>query len=638
MAVKNAVAKDWSSWLPSFDGVTYSNFPAGDKPSGYATLKLLATDISCISLSGGESNLGSYLTIFGYGFGLQKNLSLTSGARIYLRDPLGDNAWHEVANYRSLLSSKNFAVNQVQQITCQVGSLGGSQTAGRALDIKVTVNSVDSNVLTGQCTYQPGGRFWFLNNVTGSDTTGKPDDITKPFRYPQASVGGGNSYTGIWATTTNQGDAGLRAGDTFVYRGTGTPWSDQTGFDNRQIRFRSHTGSAPSSAVGHGYIHFTRYPGPILGNAPETVVYNDPAGGGGFLCGVNSAYAQLYGMYVSISGITMTCNATSRSDSGMINFQNDADHWRVYDCEMGPWPSTLAAPNNAKSAGAAGNGDSIHVRFCNIHDISCDHAANENHGIYADGSSNGAGYNSTAINWDISYNWIKNITGGSGIQLFNQAASGAGVAFVGMSIHHNVIDTTAKYGINFADYCKQVDAYNNIVVGTAAAAFRFNTAISSAVINVTHNIAYNNNTSGQGPAQGAINNDGNFDATAVVNVQHNIIALQGGRGVTRSSNDFYTNNGTGSAIALQQNLYWDADGTVTAPAGDSSAVSGDPKWTSSSTGDYTVLAGSPVLAACTLAEKLAVAVDFFGVARPVTGTGAPGATKNDIGPTQGVGT
>lgn len=43
MPIKNAVAKDWSSILPSFDGIRYSQFPSGDKPGGVSLGNVAST-------------------------------------------------------------------------------------------------------------------------------------------------------------------------------------------------------------------------------------------------------------------------------------------------------------------------------------------------------------------------------------------------------------------------------------------------------------------------------------------------------------------------------------------------------------------------------------------------------------------
>ena len=636
MTAKNVVAKDWSSWGINFDNTRDSRYPAGNKPTGYQTTPtLLDTDIVSGSMTGGEGNKGAYLRLYGYALGRQSNLGATSGACVFMRDPLGDNAWHEVDNYRALVLSKVYPTHQVQELICQIGALGGAQTNGRALDVKITVNGVDTNVLVGQFTLQPGN-FYFVDNVNGSESTGAVNDIAHPFRYWQFAVGGLNNFTGIWAP------GNLQAGDTIVGRAhAGSPWVDNTGFDTRCIRFRSHTGTLPNGTAGNGYIHFTAYPGPILGNAPEAVTFNDPPGGGGFIQGVNTAYglpnAPAYGQYVSVSGIVMTMDAASRGDSGGVNLQTSATAWRVYGCEIGPWPSNLVTPDNAKSGCVAGNGVGVKVKFNYLHDVYCDinnpsTSANENHILYFDGS------NLCARNCEIAYNWCKNALGGSLCQFYNADASDTQT---GNKVHHNVFDTSRKYGGNNADDTTSCDWWNNIFLHTASTGMRFGSENINQVIRVTHNLFVDCVTSGAGPAQGTINTDATVGAGSSIQVNHNIIVLSSGRAAAspaRTSNDFYTANATDTGVTFSQNLYYDPDALKTPPAADAAAITGNPLFVNAAAGNYSLGAGSPGLAACTTAEIFAILDDLYGVGRPVPGTGAPGGTKNDIGPTQGVGT
>ena len=638
--------------LASADGNAYTLYPAGDKPTAFQTLPvLLDTDKLSTSMVNNYNGLGGFIRFYGYSFGRPDHMGLSSGVRAFCRNPLGDNQWHEVANYRYLTQSKVFATHQIQELCVQVGNFGGAIVDGAACDWKLVVNGVDSNILVGQFTPNPG-RFWYIDNVIGSDATGKPDDMSKPHRYVQHWTGTSSSFYSLWNTTTDSGDAGLRAGDTIIPRETGTPWSDQVGFDNRFCRFRSHTGSAPTGVVGHGYIAFDAYPGPIGGQAPETVYYNDPPGGGGCIQGVNSAYAGTYGQYWSVSNWVMTCNETSRGDAGMVNFQYGANNTRVYGCEMGPWPSTLVSPSNAKAGGVAGDGTNIKVKFCYIHDIECDKnnpstSANENHLIYFDGGNNGSGYNQCAQQVEVSYNRLENApelqTGGSAIQFYNSAASGTNAKFLGIKVHHNYINGCRKYGINFADSFWEGTAWDNVVLNTGLNGFRTNSAGGSgAFFRCLHNLFYNCYT-GSGAAQGIVNNDNALDPATVYPIQHNILVLAANRGVPRADNDFMTDNAysvSNGQMAPLNNLYYDPDALKSPPSSDTSPVVGNPLFASSTPvlpEDFVVQAGSPVLNAVTQAELIAIANDFFGMPRPQTGTGTPIGTKNDIGPFQGVG-
>jgi len=613
MAVKNTVAKTWVL-LPSFDGYLYSAYPNGDKPSGYvSTPTLIDTDIIAGPLSGGENNKGCYMSLFGYNLGLRSNLGTATGARVYFRDPAGANTWVEVDNYRVLQTSRTYSKNQVVQIIVQLGALGGKTGL---LDIKITVNGVDTNILTGQFTVQPG-RIAFVS-TTGNDATGVFDDITKPFRYIQNYSGGSPVAGSLWATTTTMGETGIRPGDTIVIRG-GT-WSDQVGYDTRWARFRDKGGTAPNGTLGQGYITFTRYPGPVLGHAPEDVSYVDPTGGRGGIQGCPTAYGAPNannGQYVVVSGLRFQLSATSVSDSGGVNFQTSANYWRVFDCEIGPWPTTTIG----LLGGIGGNGNPLRIRFNYVHDIGGP-AGLTNHGIYLDGS------NLTAKNADIAYNWIKNITGGSAIQFFNQSAADY---FTGLTVHNNYVDGCAKYGINLNAYLQSADVYNNIVKGAGINSVNIDGNHTPA-INIVHNTFIQSLTSGAYTRMIA-NSGGAITTGTGIKIQHNVLYIASGADSTLN----YTNLGAGdTTVTMTENRYYDANGLqITVPTKDATGIYGNPTFTSVSTDNYTRTAN---LGDCAAAEVFAVATDFFGWPRPVTGTGAPGATKNDIGAAQDSGT
>lgn len=697
MAVKNAAAKNWSI-AASFDGYFYSAYPAGDKPAGYQTTPtLLAIDNAAGPTSGGENNKGDYVSLFGYAFGTRAALGTAAGARVYFRDPAGANTWVEVDNYRSLLASKVYATHQIQRITVQIGALGGKTGL---LDVKVTVNGVDTNILVGAFTVQPG-RFFFADNVTGDDATGVVDDITKPFRYVQKATAGALPYTGIWAS--------IRPGDKIIVR-AGT-WSDQVGMESRWLRFFEETGIAPRGnqgtgyvsisgtanngsglirltvssttnfttgqsanvfavrgtteanglwtitvvdathidlqgstytnafSAGHGtitnysgYIGIRAYPGPVLGNAPEVVKFVPAADQNGPIHGCSTQQAALKcGKYFQISGLWITnsaVGAAAPSDSGLVNVQNGADYWDVMDNELGPY-TVGGSVANSKTGGVVGAGTYMRWMFNYIHDIGGT-AALENHGCYL-GGANGNGYAQAASNCQVKYNRIVTITGGNGIQQYWSGSE----TFTGNTVSHNWIETTGKYGLNIADASVSGDWHTNVVMGTTRSAIRMNTNSASLAINITHNTCYNWGTGAAGAPDGGFRNDWTV-TSGLVNLQHNLFVLASGHDAALI---YYSNNGTDTNITVGQNQYFDVGGTyTTVPAKDATGAYGNPLFTSIANKNFTVTAGSPVLGACTAAETLAVATDFYGIARPVTGTGAPGATKNDIGAMQGIGT
>jgi len=122
MAVKNATTKVWAL-TPSFDGLKYSAWPAGDKPTGYVAMaKLAGTNRIGVTLVNNYNGNGSFFAVLGYGLGTKANMGTAAGARVYCRDPLGDNTWYEVAAYLSLGKSRTWQWNQLLRLEVQIGA------------------------------------------------------------------------------------------------------------------------------------------------------------------------------------------------------------------------------------------------------------------------------------------------------------------------------------------------------------------------------------------------------------------------------------------------------------------------------------------------------------------------------------
>jgi hypothetical protein len=614
---------------PSFDGWIYSAYLAGNMPSGYLTAPtILGIDMVAGKTSGGEGNCGDYLTIFGYAFGGQLQMGKPSGVRVFFRDPLGDNVWYEVANYRWLMKSQAYDANQTVALCVQLGALGGAAN-GRALDMKLTVNGTDSffqkpdgtiqTFMPACFTVQPG-RILFISH-SGDDNTCLFNRIDRPARYWQRCTPNSSLFLGPWANTTPMGEPGVRAGDTLVIMGDGT-WTDHVGFDNRLLRYRSHTGTAPNGAMGNGFIHVVGYPGPANGHRPDDVHYVDPPGGGGGIHGVNTAYLNQYGMYWSVSNIHIECNATTVADGGPINFQTGAHNARVHNCVLGPWPSTI----NPKCGGVSGQGYDCVVRFNKIQKIDGDRVQQLNHGVYL-GDAAGV----CSKRWDVSYNDIVDIYAGSGVQFNNNAASDT---FDGNKVHHNRIKNVAKYCLNLANSITSADCYSNLLIDPGLNCIRFDSLNAVTIINVCFNTCYQ--TRASGAYQQVIGNTGGGLTTGTINVTHNTVTMASGHVSTLG----FTNiSSTDTAVNLDENLWYDHGAVNTnLPAKDLHGIYGDPKFTDPANDNFTCQSGGAGLAKASRANALAMWVDYFGVARPFTGTGTPSTVKNDLGATQGVGT
>ena len=550
------------------------------------------TDALSGPITGGENNLGGYLSIFGSNFGSASGLGTTT--KVYIGGV-------EVANYRFLGTAKVGPKLGLQQITVQVGNLG--LPLGTAEPVKVVVGSAASNTNN---TFTPNpGRVLFVS-LTGNDTTAVANDITHPWRTLQTPSDGG--IAGI-----------IKAGDHVVIRGGA--WSD-IGFDSSWFRFRypNQEGSKPTGAAGTGWIHFTAYPGPIKGNAIETVHYTTPANMRGGFQGANSAYFGTTGDYVGISNLQMDVNANATSDAAPVNVQYSAGPWRVVNNELGPWPAAI----HSLAAGVSGHGNGTTVLGNLIHDIACT-GANENHGIYAD---------SGALNWEIGYNWIHDITGGNLIQFFDNVGLAGNsyvgfpagwTGFTGMKIHHNWLENGGKYGLNMADGIQSGQIWNNVIIGATYSGLRINTISQNMDLTVAFNTFYDNDRLASGSGNGQVLNTwGNYNPTGTIKIYDNIFAA-GPHTVASSS--FYDNTGSADNYLLfARNLYWDNGfgWDQTTVARDTLALFGNPMFAAPTTGNLALTAGSPAVDTGTQATTISVIQDFAGLARP---SGA----ANDLG-------
>lgn len=124
------------------------------------------TDIVAGPNVNGENNKGAYLSVFGRNFG-----SDISKVKVYVGSG-------EVARYIYLGAS--LGRPDIQQISVQ---LGPAVTSGA---VRVVVNGVASN--TDVTFTVRAGDFFFVSR-TGSDSTGVPNDITRPYRTANYVMG-----------------------------------------------------------------------------------------------------------------------------------------------------------------------------------------------------------------------------------------------------------------------------------------------------------------------------------------------------------------------------------------------------------------------------------------------------------------
>jgi hypothetical protein len=564
---------------------------------------ILYTDTVTGPTTGGEKDKGGYLSIFGKNFGTDPN-ELGRSIRVFIGGV-------EVANYRFLGNSKVYKKLGIQQITVQVGALAGAQV-GIALPIDVRVSGVDSN--TDQTFTPSGGRVLFLS-LSGNDDTAVANDINHPWRHLQNN----SNHKGVYYSVKAGDQIVMRAGD----------WSDATGFSaSGPTWMRFGRNADARSGTAKAWIHLTAYPKPAGKNKIEPVHYTTPPGASGGIQGCESAVAGTTGNFIAISNLQMDVSGGAQRDAAPINFQYSFGPWRIVNNELGPWPAGSSATLN--SAGVAGYGDGMQVLGNYIHDIEAT-SEQQNHGLYAA---------TTAQNWNVAYNWIQNTVGGSLIQ-FNDNLGGAGTmvlpdgsvwqGFVGIRVHHNWLENSAKYAVNFNDQNSvkkgtyEAQIYDNVIVGSGWQPLRINSTAPVQKLWFAYNTLFDDMRNHQKPGAGYVGLEA-FSDKASNKYFNNIFAFGPN---TSPSTQWLSNSGAlpgGPANNdMKNNLYSQQDLNPLDPItyGDTAAVIGGAKFTDAPHEDFTTGKNSPARNAANqaLPSGFVVGNDFTTlVTRPPTGS------------------
>lgn len=570
--------------------VTVTIAPTG---TSVTTPVIAFVDVETIPTSGGENNLGGYFRIAGWNLGTQAELGTLT--KVYVGGV-------EVANYRYLLPSVTYAKSGMQELCVQIGAIGG---AANGTPLPVTVVRSGTATSNNNVTITPcQGRIFFVS-LTGNDATAVIGDITKPYRFIQTSAPAPNYVVNGGVSLV------MQPGDHVIIRGG--HWTD-TAFESAWFRYRL----ASNQATSLRWHHFTAYPGPVLGNAPEDVYYSTPAGAKGGFHGPGSSYAGTTGDYVSISCLRMDVDANASSDAAPVNMQYAFGPWKVTLCKLGPWPAAI----NSKAAGVAGHGQGSKIYGNRIFGMGCTGAL-ENHGIYLD---------SGAKDIDAAWNWIHDITGGNLFQ-FNDNVGLAGnnyvgfpsgwLGFTGCTVRHNWFENCAKYGLNLAPGVISANLYDNVVIGAAYAGLRTDISYpgGTVAINVAHNTFYNNDQLASGSGNGQFLNSsgsGTFPGGSAMTVQQNIFCA-GPKTLAASAP--YTNAGSSAPWQLLKQNVWYGPSQTTPWTGttvtnvDSTGIVGDPKFTNAASGDFTLASGSAALDAATTALPAGITInkDFTSV-------------------------
>jgi hypothetical protein len=540
----------------------------------------------------GEGDLGCYLSVYGLNFGDPSGMGTTT--KVFVGGV-------EVANYRYMGTTRVAAkFPWLQKIRVQLGALGNAP-AGVALAVDVRVNGVSSSYSTlyPTPTFTPcAGKVHFAS-LSGDDNAAVPGDFAHPWRHLQISVNG--VITGGMSPSFAKGDhCVIMGGD----------WSDANGQDTNWFRFRY-----PNIQEGDPahYFHFTSYPGAIGANAIDDVHYTTPDGKSGGIAGSEGAQGGTVGDYVSVSDIRFDVSAGANSDAAPVNSQYSWYGWRCIDNEMGPWPSNL----HSKGAGFEGHAQNSEIHANHIHDLNCV-GAQETHGIYAD---------SGAAAWNVSLNYVHDITGGNGVQFFDNNIDQAQPGWRGfedMRVHHNWVENLRKYGLNFANSCTSGRVWNNVIIGAALSGIRFEISYPLAPYDwlIEFNTFYNNDTVGTGVLAQVFsdNANGTGSQTGLIKISDNIFcagpdtvadspySLQGSAFFQFNRNDWYSPG------------HWTAGNTTK----DGNALRVDPLFTNAAAGDFTLQAGSPMIDAA-LSPLFDPVNDFAFTTRPQNGVSDVGA-------------
>jgi hypothetical protein len=535
---------------------------------------VLYTDLVSGPNTGGENDQGVYLSVFGTGFGSPAGLGAATRLLI-------DHV--EVASYRFLGPSKGRP--EIQQLTVQIGALG-HPTPGTALPIEVVVDGVASNADLSFIVNP--GRILFVDNVHGDDASAVIGDIRHPYRHVQTA----DLAAAAWGQ--------VRAGDVMVMRGTGTAWTD-LGYENYFLRFRDRSGSAPTGAAGSGAIALMGYPGEdVFIDAPA-----NPGTSGGAISAINGLTYPGMGQWVTISDLRIA----SGRDDGVLNTEILGSHWRIVNNDL----SAASAADTAKAAGITGNGFAETWLGNHIHDVACGPAGTsplQNHGIYIDGDGS----------YEIAYNLIERITGGSGVQTYVNGGNGSNETN-NLRLHHNRIHHTAKHGINLADNTRSgIVVWDNVVYDIALAGLRFNSTLLDGA-EIFSNTFYRTNTAGNAN-YGSVTNDSAFaNAPHAFAIRGNIFQPAAG-----TPYDSGARPGVTASDGIIANNLWfggvDRSAALSPAVIDSHALLADPLFASTTAGleDLRLRAGSPAIDAMTSADAAAIAAivgdDHDALARP----------------------
>lgn len=485
--------------------------------------QLLYTDIVSGPNQGGEDDHGAYLTLYGRHFGAARGSS---------RVLIGGT---EVSAYRSWSDTR---------IAVQPGRRVGSG------QVQIVVDGVASGG-DAHFTVRPGKIFFVA--LDGSDETGRPGDIGRPFRNAQRVF---NS-------------AAFGPGDFLVLRGG--RWTDLGDYDSRFLNIGKSGAPGAPLAV-------TAYPG-------EQVVISPARGQTAF---------RLYRYQAQISHIVISnFDIRLEGDGGCILLGAGSEDLRVVGNE--------GQGQKGRGGGGGcitGSGSRMKILGNRIHDNGGDKLF---HAIYIDNDFNVGVCDDVEIAYNHIYNQRDPAGSGRGIQIYWEGSYR--IAFTNFHIHHNVIHDIDRDGITLGNQSGAgFDVHDNVIYRTGlvwGAGIRF----SGRDLEVR---VYNNTVFDVARSRdvGAVWFE-RFKRAVFVN---NIVQ-------TRSPAHYLTvDRGIDSSAVLVTNNLWFGVGSP--PALDRRPVNHDAAFADPMRGDFRILPGSPAIGSGVSLPGVGPHSDMAGVMRP----------------------
>ncbi len=528
--------------------------PAGEAP------RLFFTDITSGPNSGGEMNLGAFLTLFGEGFGATRGTStVTIGGK-------------EVARY--VVWGENNAFRGLDMIVVQPGS-GVTLDMITAQDVVVTVGGMPSNAL--KFLVRPG-TIYFIDHDHPSRCTTQPAsgaDCPAPPGSDASTCAAGYGTIDMPFGRLYQARCRMVPGD-IVYIKKGTA-------EYTEIDPQSNSGSLTiSTDFPHGTadkpIAYVGYPAQTL-EAGSPIIHPPSPTEWGMLTWLDDRAYYTFAKLIVI-GPDKPFPIANNGRRIIANKITGAGHEYWGAISVNNYATKVQLLGNLLK----GNGN----------------LASPYPGISIYGDSGSA---QVIDDIEVAWNQVEDQAGGASIAVIGESTAPG--TFTNIKVHDNLLLnnlSTHHLLIGGAAASNQsldsVSVYNNIVVGAAEGGIRLNNSMMNVV--VAHNTIVSNQSAGIV--------FGSLGATHVTLINNIVQAATG--------QPYLTGTTTGIFAASSNNLWW--NGPAGCPSFDNSPCRyADPKFVSTATLDFSLQAGSPAIDAATTS---AFGRDYFGRARAAGST------------------